>query len=200
MAIASIEEWIQGTKDYTEGIALFVKYSSNTFLKRNLAKGPTVFNVPKLSLELQLLSDNCQAPVDAPGNKKRFKVETKQQYDSLPDQVKAVKEEERAAFKEMSYLHSRLTQMEQEERKAADFRILALDRICRKLWAKLDYFEEHNKLPEDPVKEVKVTTAADALKRRNNLRTYISRNLESDKIVNWKAELIELENIINGTA
>lgn len=70
------------------------------------------------------------------------------------------------------------------------------------IWRDLKHFDQHGKLPEDhylaPAKE---TSVLDKIKRRNTLRTYLSKfgkdENKKDKCIQWTVELQKLENEIN---
>jgi hypothetical protein len=52
MAIAEVDIWLSSRRDYSVGVALYVKYGKNEFLKKVFAQGVSDFNKQKLLGEL----------------------------------------------------------------------------------------------------------------------------------------------------
>ena len=135
------------------------------------------------------------------------------QYEALPEEVKKLNSEKDELFKEFSYLHNRLSEYEvlsvghtgrdllvsfnnytnEDEAGVDALRLLELEDRLKKYWSDLDFFANHGKLPDKQMPVIKEMTIVEAVKRRNNLRTYISRDPESKNMQAWKDEVDEIE-------
>jgi hypothetical protein len=203
MSRDAIVEWLRGDRNYDRGRQLYEELGDDVFLKRLFAMGSTVFNREKLEATLRKMvhgtGDGAAGPKEVMPGKVKYQEPTNKEFEQLPEDVRKLKKEGDLLFKEMSHLHSRLMDMKDEERGAAALRILALAKELRSIWSKLDHYAEHGKLPDAVKVEVKAMSVAEAMVRRNTLRSYLSRNPDSVKAEKWKAELEGCEKIIKST-
>jgi len=172
MAIAEITKYLQGSEEYTDGVKLYEKFGTDNFLKRLFAKGFGKYNRDRLRSELEKLNQVLQDP---PAPAARFTIENSSAYDTLPLEIKELNSKKDSAFKEMRDLHSRLLLMSPRDRSIATFRILDLEKQVKHMWQKLDHYAEHKKIaPEDPLPVIP-SSLADLIRRRTNLRCYVSK-------------------------
>jgi hypothetical protein len=220
MAIAEIKEWLYSSGVYYDGVELFRKHGNNPVLLSIFETIETTDTLEMLQDKLRSLADaDPEAAKESPPAPepvvKRFQAPAdEKKYQSLDDEVKRLVEEKNSLFKQMSYIHSRLLDYKslqpahngheilvdynnftnEEEAGDAALEILNLDVKIRTIWADLDYYETNGKLPEKRKKEQPILTAILAMKRRNALRSYVSREPGSIKIDQWRAEIRELED------
>lgn len=174
MALATITEWLSGSRDYSSGLKLLESHSDNSFLLKILSKGPSAFNQKKLIEELNQLNEKLQ---DKPETI-RFNAKSDAVYLALPDQVKDLKKKRDDLYKEASFLHSRLLDVDDKQCGIDAFRIEEIFDEIDDLHEKLDYYAAHNKLPEEaPLPVIKEMTEAEMKLRLATLRTYRSKGM-----------------------
>jgi hypothetical protein len=207
MQLHPIQRYIDERGEYQQGVDLFEKYGGNPFLLRT-------FRALENSYTRELLNEQLQKliPQSAPV-KEKFTIESSQEHAALPSQIKALNARKADLFKEMSHLHSLLTQYEIKEsgtghelkvkwrafstaREADDAasRILHLDNEINKIWEQLDHYSKTGKLPASEPVKLPSQDPVNLHQRLTNLRTYISRDPHNPKAELWKKEI---ETIIN---
>jgi hypothetical protein len=138
-------------------------------------------------------------------------------FNELPEQLKYEWQLRIKLFKEAESHHYRLDtlQTEAERKKSVDIILQNFDKIDE-LWDRLDYWGKHGiVLPEVDPKTAKKTEITDPLqmaKRRNNLRSYITKGRKkitllkdnqkiselNQKIAHWEIEKDDLDRKIQG--
>lgn len=205
MQLHPIEIYLQDGGSFDEGIVLFEKYGGNTFLIPTFRKVQNDQTREMLEEQLQTLIPD--KPI-IKGAAEKFSIKSTEHHGSLPTAVRALNAQKADYFKEMSHLHSLLTEYDEikpgagneiivkfknfETPEAADnaaFRIDELDKAINKIWDDLDYYEKNGKLPEVKEFVLKETNPVNLHKRLTTLRTYISRDPLSSKAGEWKTEL-----------
>lgn len=187
--VESIRDWLNSSRNYNVGLALYLTYGDNQALKTALQQGESKYRKDKL---LQALREIWEA------NKKTARVnplplrvlplktggESKQTYTpAQPDHDKdPYYNDWQPLYKEMMHLRSQLALLPNDiERGQAAFRILFLEKTCRKYWAMRDYFyKTGTKMPEDSGLPDMVTDYNALTKRLMTLRTYKTR--ETNKL------------------
>ncbi|MDX3913778.1 MAG: hypothetical protein QHC79_09580 [Pseudosphingobacterium sp.] len=193
-----IQAWFKNS-DYREGVDLYNKYGSNSFLKKLFASGPTEYNLTKLREELQAIcptqnpensqihvtkSDNSvtkaeESVTNSQNSNNSEKSDTKpspklfEYYTQLQKQKQQIN---RQIERNMSLLD---TSRSKNVRFEAAKQILQLDSRKRGIWAKIDYYEEHGRFP-DPVALQPVKT--DELQRLYVQISKAEKRLKSDKV------------------
>lgn len=213
-----IEAWINGDRNYDAGVMLYVLHGRNHNLKRVFQRGPDAYNIEKLASELEEIKhcggqlkmegvpvveyrpDQEAFPPSAPDRSHLIVKEKPQKYNDLHKMWLD-------AYKKASYLQQNKLGMDLHKnvRAAAAKEIIEIfEHVITPCWDKLDYYNEHGTFPED-INDAKVyETPAEMLKRRNNLRTYITKFKDDPKkaikIDAWKKEMDELNTKLDEPA
>ena len=183
--IKEIENYLEEPVYWT-GVELYDRYGSNDFLKRMFSASGNSFNKKKVTTELTKILEAAKeqaakkaAIPDAPGV-----AELRSQANALMDERSALKERARVLIsqgaKEGPELH--------EIAFALAFGIRhQLDSI----YGRIQYAQVNGSLPEtDAAASLSITSM---IRRRNTLRTYLSRGKNPAKIDAWKAEIFQLD-------
>lgn len=200
MTIESVEEWLgNNLRTYLRGVELFEHYSSNSFLKRMFNKGEDQYNFNRLMRELQSIVDANKQPVVTPDPLLVGKVESdaapaedvpaipeeytrykdvsrKVDVSTYPEELQKMIAEKGELYRQTTYMHSQLMHIatDKERAKAADTIVLKYRRIME-IWAEVDYFEEFKIMKPKSRMDISQFTVIQLIKRRNTLRTYVSR-------------------------
>ena len=186
--LEKIEAWI-AKPVYWDGVELYILYGENQRLKDYLKAGSEEYRKKLLTSEIIKIKESLSAKleeerIDAPAiiseNVKRAK--------SLMDNRSALKERAR-----LLYLKG-ITEGE-ELHDIAHTIVSEINPQLDEISGIESFWKANKFIPESP--EVAVSNIADLLKRRNNLRTYISRGTQDpSKLASWQSELLELDNKI----
>ncbi len=183
--IQEIENWL-AEPAYWAGVELYDKYGDSDMLKKFFQGSSDSYNKKKLAAELTAILDKARELESAkPIIEDSAQVkDLKTLGNSLMDERAALKERARvlvaSGIKEGPDLH--------EIAMSLAFGIrYQLDSI----FGKIQFEKVNGVLPESD--GAAVLTIADMIKRRNTLRTYLSRGGRPEKIEKWKAELFQLE-------
>ncbi len=202
MAIVQIQNWLDGSRDYHEGVALYETHGKNKNLKRLFSKGRSHYNANKLLAELQRLavhsfipsptSDlqpvleelnvdlNLQVEPSSGGSPTRYS-ETSYivpDHKDLPPALQSLNIEKGKAFRKAAKLHRELDGLtsDHERFQSATAIVDLFDRI-NAIWDKIDHWLATGEILTDP-NEARITipeNPGELLKRYNNLKTYISK-------------------------
>lgn len=174
--------WLSSDREYWSGVKLLKKHSSNAFLIRMLSSGEDTYNAEKL---IELIADLAE--------------DEKAAAKALPEDVAAMSGRAGQAMDERAALKAQLRVLPgPDERKKAAFEILRLNQELNELFRQLDFYERFghlpkpDALPDDPV---------ELLKKRGNIRTYISRARragDSAKLQSLQEELDMIERKLKG--
>jgi hypothetical protein len=212
--MTEIEAWIQGARNYDEGLILYNQYGKNHNLKRVFMRGPDEYNIEKLLSELEQLREMGRPVITAPAPETKMdipQVATANYEDrshlivqDKPAKHKELHDQWRKAYKEASHIHQTqlVMEMHKNERGEAAGRIIHLfENIIAPCWDQLDHFEKYGSWPESQVETKTYETPAEILTRRNTLRTYIARSKgdpkKITKIEAWQNELDVLNEKLN---
>jgi hypothetical protein len=155
-------------------------------------------NEAALKHELQLLLNNQANTTQSLLKEPKLPVLPKE----VPKEIEALEKEWRKYYKEASFLHQTLAYMPtDEERRLAALTILDNMDKAQEIWDKLDFYKEHGYLPKEIEAKVSFQSSLSSLfKRRNTLRTYISKFKgkadKVEKLKDWQSELLEIQQII----
>jgi hypothetical protein len=197
MAIAEIHSWLQSERAYADGVSLFLKFSSNDFLKKLFVKSQSAFNRDLLKKELEKLSGETASPVQVRKTGDKIRAD----YYKYPEEIRALIDRKNILHKEMSHLHSRLRSMHQPKRQEAAARIVSIDKELIAIWKQVDAYIASGRLPE---KETPTTcktspqTLLETIRRRDNLRSYITKGEKKNdsRVPEWIAEKTSLDKRI----
>lgn len=218
-----LQEWLEGPQDYEAGRLLYEQLGSNHVLKRTLSHGPNAYNVSALREELRKLHKaghvaavatppGPPAPAPAVVETVIASVGTEPAAPALPAATVQLLAELEAQwkplYKDASYLQGLLPHAkDNQERCTWSFRILDLMDEVQARWDKAAYVQEHGQLPPEPVvtppPALDLTDHAAVLKRRNGLRSQISKQkhnaARAAEVAAWKEEVAQLTNILTPT-
>jgi len=195
MDFKALEEFLKGPFDYEKGLKLLKKHSKNTFLIKMLSQKQSIFNKKKMLEELSFIAKGQKSTQNS--NKNPIKQPEKkpiQNTSGLPKELFELSLKAQDAFKQMRHLHSTLLFLNDRERAQAAFKILELEKICTPIWAAIDNWKRTGTLPPPPqeIKKKLPVSREELLKRKYNLRSYISRGA-----ISYALELEEIEKILN---
>ena len=189
--IEQIEAWLKAPV-YYDGVLLYERYGDSGLLKRMFAKSGDDYNQKKLHQELEALLEEAlarQAELD----------------DKTPPEVKDLKLKARTLMDERTALKERARGMirqgvrDGQELKAIAHRLaFGIKGELDQAYGRLNFYERNGFLPEADTRGV--ITFADLIRRRNTLRTYLSRGTDQARLQEWRAELYEIENRLKDAA
>lgn len=185
----SIKDWLNGSRNYNVGLALYLAYGTDAALKTALQQGESAYRKGRLLDALQELWENAPAH-----HKKSIRALTAPQVipsQTAPQQVQApvaypsprqsqddpYYNDWHPLYKEMMSLRAKLALYPtDDERGAAAFRILDLETACKYYWKRRDYYLQNGvAMPEDSPKPDVVTDRNEMKAQQLNLRTYVTR-------------------------
>lgn len=207
-----LQEWINNGQNYWQGFALLQQHGKNKSLLKHLAKGPTQYNSDKLAHELKKMAQLKQLPKpqkkkgDNEGGKQKQQPQPQpsepqpQQNGQKPQVISELEGYKNKLFKEMSDLHSRLTEVKDEQKRGEmALQILNYEDRLQETWGQLDDYRDHGKLPEQTNgNEVNVNNLQ---KELNNNRAYISKNKnrpgKEEEVKNREQRNEQIEKMLN---
>jgi hypothetical protein len=218
MAIACVTSWLENGRPYDQGVILYQEYGKNFILKSLFATGYSNFNSQKLTEELRLINDQTIAdPAPSTLYVKSLKTEVfeKINHAALPEDLQKENILKGELYRQAGKLKKQLEFMKSPEARSTAIKaILANFEQIDKIWAKLDYFQQTGKKMREPeIFEEKIESHAFLLKRRNNLRTYITKIKKEisdmdpqdpqtvkkiDKHNSYLNELLQVEALLEG--
>ena len=174
--------------DYDKAFKLYDELTGPSVTKTLLSRGENVFNTKKLKEELLKLQQEGKGTIVFP--EKEVKTE-----------VADLVEEWKKLYKEASFLQQKLLSLDKEPRRLAALKILELFDDITDIWDRLKHFDDTGTLPEERHSmDIKLTSKEDLLKRRNTLRTYISKARAgikpTDRIAGWEMEIKQIEKLL----
>lgn len=139
-----INAWLQSSRNYVSGLALYDQHGNNGFLKKLFKSGASTYNVKKLADELQLL-----AGVPAAAYIPECKI-AEPKAKAIPDQtkdhakylqlLKKRNELNRQIDRNMALLDQSKSKNVLQE---TAMQILRLHQAKTECWAQLDYYQDH---------------------------------------------------------
>ncbi len=226
----TVQEWLDSAEhDYEAGRQLYAALGDNDRLQRMLASGPNHYNREALAWELkklaragkgQLTVSSYQLPVSS-----RDASTAQKDTSSIPEiganatfslqkdtsstekgtkLLEELKDARRLLYDERAGVHAQLEgAATEEERRLMAVRVMTLSRALDANWSTTHYVEAHGELPPAPAAAPGLDTlpAAELLKRRNNLRSQVSKLKKqphrADDLVRVEAELLQVETLLN---
>jgi hypothetical protein len=158
----TIAAWLKnGT--YEVGVQLYQKHGTNSYLKQRFALGPNDYNKNKLREELQKLLQVTPDPLPVPTEKSK-KVATNVPT-SQPVIINKAQDTKtyHALIKKRDHTYLELNQLMEQKHylpEGNELRLCCLSIISKhqtltEIWAKLDYYEEHERFPDQMPERVK---------------------------------------------
>jgi hypothetical protein len=195
--VNSIIEWLNGSRSYEIGLALYASHSDG-LLSAMFSQGYSEYRHKRLIAELTRLKDTAEhltieLPSDAPVAV--LLPQSKMPEAVVPPAQDPYRDKWLPSFKEMNMLRYRLRQAANDaERGEMAFRILELEDLCKFYWDQRDYFlRTGNHKPEETDPPDTVSDKNALQKRLSTVRTYItkySKNPDKKKLKDkYEAEL-----------
>ena len=199
----TVKAWLESGRDYEQGRQLYAALGTNDRLKRLLDGGPNNYNREALGWELTKLGRLPENATFSLQSVPTF-ANPASSVPALPAALAAtgpaalanpaepatpataaklatlaeLAQARRPLYDERSGLHSQLDGLATDaDRYALAVRIQALSRQLNENWNTTRYVEQHGELPPPPAAAPALATLAPAelLKRRNNLRSLVSK-------------------------
>lgn len=175
--IAEIKAWLQGPRNYDEGVALYERYGLNRMLRRKFAIERTAFIRDMLVEELRKIAGitttelarlprraaravavvpskpRQQAPAEV-----KEKLRFRERFPFLnapdcPDEVKVMVADMFTAYGAYHDAFSRLQELPDDANGAKEAQAIVENYLAdRQMWEALEYFKAHNALPQEEVK------------------------------------------------
>lgn len=169
-------KWLNGEREYWSGVKLLKAHVGESFIVNMLSSGMDRYNQEKL---LELITERAEVE----SNEKK----------QLPSDVVSMGARARQAMDERAALKAQLRVLPAATvRRKAAFAILSLNDELNELFRQLDFFDRFghlprpDALPEDPI---------ELIRRRGNLRTYVSRAKRAGDVEKLKQLQKELDLI-----
>jgi hypothetical protein len=216
----TVQAWLDSERDYEVGRLLYDQLGDNTRLKQVLGHGPSAYNREALAWELGKLAKagvvtavtiNVTAPALVVENATET-LQSEPAKDYGPDIDRAallipLSQARRPLYDERTLLHGQLEVLAekgtQEEVRQAAERIIQLSRDLNANWKIDGYVREHGQLPPAPAPApgLDTLTPAELVKKRNNLRSQVSklkkRTDRADDLAKVEAQLLQVEALLN---
>ena len=194
----TVHEWLGSERDYEAGRQLYAALGDNDRLKRMLASGANHYNREALAWELTKLA-RAGGGAAAVGVTPIVQVATLivrpenatiplQKQESSPEKEESapakggellaeLKADQRLLYDERAGVHAQLEgAKDEEECRLMAVRVMHLTRQLDANWATYHYVEAHGELPPPAAAPgLDQLSPADLLKRRNNLRSQVSK-------------------------
>lgn len=178
----SIKDWLNGSKDYALGAALYNVHSSNDAMKRMFAQGASPYRLQRLIEAMKELSkvvdDNptiaiAQAPKYEPVNVQTIQLPE----NAVPPELDKYRPEWLPLLMERNHLRARLRDAADDfERGRMAHRILELHDQCEAIWERRDYeLRTGEPMPTNEKKREPVTDPKKLQRHVLNLRSYITK-------------------------
>lgn len=230
MAIKAVNSWLNGAKDYTEGVRLYKQYGSSTILADLFTKSQNIYTEKKLLQELQKLNEQS-APVLTPVMEVKpklrqkdlmrlstFKPKQKSTFAAVdltnaPKALQNLDQRRRQLFQQAAEVKAALdagtfkTAAERYEAvKLIDENFYGFKGI-QQIWQRIDYWKRFGRFVPFQAKKPTKPVALEVLhKRLTTVRTYISKyknnKSRQDLYHKYTNEALEIEQKIldNGEA
>jgi hypothetical protein len=149
-----IKNWLGGSRDYSEGLALYIKYSRNRniikVLQRKRWPEKLLWELGKMAQKGTLIQQQhviLPSVKISPATKeddeinRLIVINNKIQYDDLPEELKVLYDQNRTLYKEMRALHEKMKlAYTDSERAQLRMKLIKRDDIVSKNWKTLDSF------------------------------------------------------------
>lgn len=158
MAIQLISDWLNGERNYQEGLSLFERYIDNPPILLILKTGKNSFTKGKLLEELQKFeaskpSIKPEKPiVDQQAAAQSTHAEPSPSVE-VPKEITKLKEEQKRLYKERDYLRMKLIDIPQVERFRSCERIMNIHHRIHEIYRNIDHFNATGVLLSEQIKK-----------------------------------------------
>lgn len=179
--IEIITDWLEYPL-YWKGVELYKQYGESAFLKNVFNGGEDDYNRGKLIAALTEIRDN-------------YVQEEEKVIEKMPETLTEKLEEARRLMDQRSAIKERLrvyylSEQPQAELKKEAFLILDINQRLQDIYDEERFYRQTGYLPEREV--LSQETMQTLITRRNTLRTYLSRERNEDKIIEFKNEMFAI--------
>lgn len=197
------KEWLQSEKDYQAGIDILREAKGRSLIWRLLSKNKTFYNTQRLEREIFELAKLGEEDESVCIRKHVVGPESNKEALKFTDSLLPAYQQQRRLYAQVNHLHPLLDATYNLDRKKAFEIKLALQNAWQEIeeiWRILNYWKENqvvlpNKYQEQGLEPLMDKTQM--LKRRNNLRTYLSKHQGNPKKAlacqDWQKELNQLD-------
>jgi len=202
LSCMTIQQWLKSDRDYATGLQLLQQNGGRASLLQILAK-ETTYNRNRLVRELHKVAE--RGP-DSPPAKPQAKpartpsaVKPNLQTGNWPEELHPAVQRLQQLYQLVNHYHPQMDQLYNINRKQAfEVKCAVQDswEEINEIWRILNYYRDHKvMLPNryNPNEKHLPYDRARLMKRRNTLRTYLSRDknnpAKADKVMEWQKEL-----------
>jgi hypothetical protein len=200
-------DWLNSEKDYDTGIKVLEEAKSSSFLINLLKKGKSFYNCRLLEKEIKAVSEKGKPKPKAPNPKV---VQTNLSNSQIPPQLATIKADLEKQYAIVNHLHPLMDAYYNTDRKKSFDTKVAIQKAWKEIeeiWRIINYYKANGVLlPSKYSKDAAPMDEKDKVelvKRRNNVRTYISKHRNNPKkirqLADWKKELEDIELKIGTT-
>lgn len=211
MANVHLQAWLDGSRNYAEGVKIFERYGSGGFLLDILQMGETDYNRTRLLKEIINLNDLAAEPVlhQVAGRQ----IVTDKEFEKLPEDAKQLLAATKALIKENSDRKGQIRSIFKQAMVISDLEkrrlfcikhntgvianeLLDVRDIIQENFNRLDYFKIHNRWPDQqPLPDwLQELSLIQLITQRDSARSRISRIKNNP---GNEEELIRLRQKIN---
>jgi hypothetical protein len=214
----TVQAWLDSERDYEVGRLLYDQLGDNARLKQVLGHGPSAYNREALVWELQKLAKQVREPlkdIGAPQSVVQVVIppapvqpsEDLSETFAKAELLIPLSQARRPLYDERTLLHGQLEVLAekgtQEEVRVVAERIMHLSRELNENWKKDAYVREKGHLPPPPAAApgLETLSSAELLKKRNNLRSQVSKLKKqphrADDLAKVEVTLNQVEALLN---
>ncbi len=200
------QQWLQSAKDYEIGLEILKNAKVSPLIWRLLAKGKSFYNCQRLEKEISALIIP-QKPKNRANALSVIPIKSAEQNNiNYPEALFPAYQQQRKLYAQINHLHPLLDATYNLDRKKAFDIKLALQNAWQEIeeiWRLLNYWQENQVVLPNKYQAQGLEPELDKaqmLKRRNNLRTYLSKHQDNPKknlaCQEWRQELSKLDKIL----
>tara|TARA_R110002050_G_scaffold201841_1_gene336972 strand:- start:20028 stop:20651 length:624 start_codon:yes stop_codon:yes gene_type:complete len=200
------QQWLKSAKDYEIGLEILKNAKVSPLIWRLLAKGKSFYNCQRLEKEISALIIP-QKPKNTANVVSKIPVKNVELGKvNYPKALFPAYQQQRKLYAQVNHLHPLLDATYNLDRKKAFDIKLALQNAWQEIeeiWRLLNYWQENQVVLPNKYQAQGLEPELDKaqmLKRRNNLRTYLSKHQGNPKknlaCQEWRQELSKLDKIL----
>lgn len=177
--VNSIKEWLNGSRDYSLGVALYEAHGTDEGLKQMFAQGFSQYRQQRLVAALQELKEHPTI-VELPSEPRTITVAVNEAVlpeNLVPAERDPYRQRWLPLYQQMNYLRHQLrTAADDTKRGEMAHEILSLEEKCYQIWEERDYFIKYGQpVPNMVTDTITVTDRNELHRKLMNYRTYITK-------------------------
>ena len=198
-------DWLNSDREYQKGLEILKEAKASSIILKLLAKGKSFYNNRLLIKELEKLAEKDKPkPLPKYQTEKPLAPKISIASNDVPPEIVEIKKALQEQYAIVNHFHPLMDAYYNRDRKKSFEVKIAIQKAweeIEELWRIVNYWKENkvllpNKYSKDPAPQEELSKV-DLLKRRNNIRTYISRHKDNPKktlkIKEWNKELRDIE-------